>query len=289
MLSQLSRRQFIAVPGALGLSALISSALASSCTGLRFPQLSGLYTLLRHEVSDPSFAGKKRLPANFLMTDRMEYVGNYWNHLVRCEFSDERMQVFDARPAAQGTLAFDLDDLTRINTGVYPNDGFDGVSISDEQKVTGGVFCYYQYQYYLSMSSVPSVEVLQRVYPTQGRYVGEDPVTKMPLYESLSNPSEVDFDPEEWEDAVDDNDGVTLKFTFTRHIKRQTPGWEGGYKDCILPSDPRKEAALIAVYHASPSSLYTEADIRRLGTKGVMDGAMEPAMFFSDVVSEMKL
>lgn len=45
----------------------------------------------------------------------------------------------------------------------------------------------------------------------------------------------------------------------------------------------------IAVYHAFPADLDLRADVRRLGTKGITNGAIASAKFFSEIVSEIEV
>lgn len=264
------------------LAGIISLEMLLGCGPTEFPQYSGQYQLREVNYSDSSFRGDGQMPTILNVVDRMEHIGSHWNHYLWLEFipqTDEQ---------AKGSFTLELDNLARIDQGAWPNDWYDGAEIHREPKVYGtGSFCNYQYFYFLYLETKPSVEMLQEVYPGKGEYIGKDPSTKMPLYESLAQPEEVDFDDEEWYDAVEKNQGITLYFTLTRHIRSEFPGWEDGYKDCILPSDERNTASLSFTYHALEDDLNDETDVRK-GKVEEIKVNQTSLSFFRKVVSDIK-
>ena len=267
-------------------SLLLASAISLEsllgCGPTEFPQYSGIYKLQSFSYSDPSFVGEKQIPPTLIVVDRMEHIGSYWDHSLLLEFIQK------TEDQARGTLALELDDLTRIDHGTLPNDSYNGVEIHQEREVHGtSAFCNYQYLYFLYLETVPNAEMLQNVYPGRGRYIGDDPSTKMPLYESLSHPEEVDFNSTEWLDAVEDNEGITLNFTFARHLKSEMPSWENGYQDCILPSDSRGSESLAFTYHADLENLNDETDIRKEGIEKIRSD-LPGIVFFRGIVSGVK-
>lgn len=274
----MQRRQFLKIPGAVGLSLALPN-----CASCEFPQYSGSYKLLEAPYfSDPSFRGEKSLPGELTVTNRMEYFGYSWNHHLQFEFPP-----FPGE-AASNIFTLELADMVRIYKplpGNFPAKELRGTSIYQEPKVEGtSAFCNYQYLYYLFMETTPSPEILLSTYPARGECYGKDPVTTFDLCESLANPAEVEFDPSAWCDAVDENGGITLKLTLFRYRREVHPGWEGGYKDCILPYDPRKEASVNAIYHASVDNLCQADDIRSLGISKLQNTAL-PMDFFWNIIS----
>lgn len=260
-----------ALIGALSLESLLGC-------GTEFPQYSGRCELQGVSSSDPSFVGEKQMPPTLDITDRMKYIGHHWDHRLLLEF------IPNSSGQAAGIFAEELDRLTQIDNGVWPNNWYDGTEIHQEPKVYGtGAFCNYQYLYFLYLESIPPVEVLKEVYPGKGDYVGKDPVTQMELYETLPDPENVDFDDTEWSDAVEENNGITLYFTFTRY-RREV---RDDYKECILPADPRGEASLTFTYHTSLKDLDDETDIRKAKADEIKDD--QPSiLFFRKVVSGIK-
>lgn len=264
------------------LTAILSLESLLGCGPTEFPQYSGQYKLQNFFYSYPGFGGEKQMPSTLNLIDSMEHFGGHWNHYLRLEF------VSETEDQANGTLMLKLDYLTRIDHGAWPNDWYNGAEIHREKTVYGtSAFCNYQYLYFLYLETTPSVKMLQKVYPGTGEYVKDDPVTKMSLNESLTQPEEVEFDDIEWNDAVEKNNGITLYFTFDRHFRSKFPGWDGGYKDCILPSDNRGDGSLIFTYHADLENLNTETDIRKGGREETKTD--RPGIeFFKKVVSRVE-
>ena len=264
------------------LAGILSLESLLGCSPNEFPQYSGEYKLQSVSYSDPSFAGEKQMPSTLQVVDRMEHIGSHWNHYLRLE------SIPKTEDQANGDLTLKLDNLARIDDGTWPNDWYDGAEIHQETKVYGtSAFCNYQYFYFLYLETTPSVEMLQKVYPGRGKYIGDDPSTKMPLYESLARPEEVEFNATEWYDAVEENEGITLYFTFARHLRSEFPGWEGSHKDCILPSDSRRSESLTFTYHADLENLNDETDIRKEKVEETKDD-QSGIVFFKKVVSGIK-
>ncbi len=243
MKNLLKRRELLLIYGMLSLESLLG------CAPDKFPQYSAAYLLQNQHYTDPEFAGEKIMPQNLKVINRMSHSGGYWTHLLRFEFQALAPQ------EASGIALFNLDHLVSETESSFPHQEFKGANVFNEPTVGGvggpSAFCNYQYRYHLFMEAVPGAGILRRVYPGQGEYIGDDPVTKMPLYLSLSNPKEVELNDdavEEWYEKVAENKGATLTLIFTRHIAVTRPGGDEGYKDCILPYDPRKTESLIAAY-----------------------------------------
>ena len=258
--------------GALSLESMLG------CGYTEFPQYSGRYELQEVSSTDPSFMGEKQMPLSLDLVDRMEYIGIQWNHRLLFEF------VPDSQDQADGIFGLSLNEVTRIDQGVWPNDWYDGAEIYREPTVYGpDAWCNRKYVYLLYLESTPSSEMLQQVYLGYASYLGEDPTTHMDLYESLPYPEEVEFDDSRWYDAVDENEGITLYFTFTRYRREK----RGDYEECILSSDPRREESLTFTYHAPLENLDDETDIREGGIAEV-NGGQPPVSFFRKVVSGIK-
>lgn len=252
------------------------------CGYTEFPQFSSRCALQDISYSDPSFMGEKQMPPALNIVDRMEYVGLHWNHQLKFEF------ISNSSEQANGTFAVGLDNVTRIDQGVWPNDWYDGTGIHQEPKVHGtGAWCNYQYLYFLYLESIPPVTLLQEVYPGYESYVGKDPTTHMDLYTSLPHPEEVEFDDTEWNNAIEENEGITLYFTFTRHLRSELPGGEG-YKDCILPTDQRGTESLTFTYHAPPEDLDDQTDIRKESMVEGIEESLPPVIFFRQIVPDIK-
>ncbi len=266
------------IAAAAGLMSL--EVLLSGCAE-EFPQYSGKYKLISSSYTNPEFKGEQQPSPELNLTDRMEHWGGIWVHYLKLEF---------AGPAAEGNIALRLNHLTNISRDAWPNNSFDGVNIFNEKKVYGtSAFCNYQYQYFLYLESNPSAENLREVYPGQGGFIGNDSVTGMPLYESLRDPTEVELNEEaaeQWQEAIEDNQGIILKFIFTRHLKSTRPGWEDGYKDCILPYDPRGEESLTFVYKSTEED--TATDIRKTGLEEIYQNLVPAEKVFARLVSGMK-
>ena len=276
------KKILLAISGILSLESLLG------CAPETFPQYSATYQLQSLQYTDSAFAGEKRMPNLLKIVDRMDHLGGYWNHLLRFEF-----QSFSPDETG-GNLLFNLDDLLRDEESTFPHKKFKGVNIFSEDKVGSSAFCYYQYHYYLFMEANPSAEILQLVYPGQGEYIGDDPVTGMPLHLSLSNPEKVELDEnavEEWYGQIDDNEGIALRLILTRHIASEGPGGDD-YKDCILLSDPRHKESMIAVYkfHYDGKVEWEEQehDIRKGDVYGLEQGTIPPISFFKQVISDIK-
>ena len=258
--------------GAIGLETLLG------CGYSEFPQYSGKFELQDVSYTDPSFVGEKKMPLTLQVVDRMEYIGHYWNHRLQLEF------IPNSPDQATGIFAGDLDNLTRIDRGVWPNDWYDGEGIHQEQKIEPSAWCNSQYLYFLYLQSIPPVEVLQNTYPGHGECFGKDPVTKMELCETLPDPGKVDFDHTEWYNAVEENGGITLHFTFTRY-RRVMRDYDD--KDCILPEDLRGKESLTFTYHSSLENLDDETDLRKGGIKESKENRPS-VMFFRQVVPDIK-
>ncbi|HLD79203.1 MAG TPA: hypothetical protein VJA18_01450 [Candidatus Nanoarchaeia archaeon] len=244
------------------------------CGYTEFPQYSGSYELLKISYTDPSFMGEKQMPSSLNVVDRMEYIGLNWNHLLQLEF------IPASEEQAAGIFTQDLNSLTRIDDGAWPNNWYDGSQIHEEPKVYGpGTWCNRKYLYFLQLESVPPLEVLKNTYPGY--------TTHMDLKLSLQFPEEVDFDDTEWYDAVEENEGITLHLTFTRYRKEQRPGGEG-YQDCILPLDSRGKESLTFTYHASEENLNDRTDIRKERIDSGMKESPPPVIFFRQVVPDIK-
>lgn len=256
--------------GALSLESLLG------CGYTEFPQYSGRYELQEVSYSNPSFVGEKQLPATLNVVDRMKYVGVEWNHRLLFDF------IPDSPEQAEGIFSLDLNEVTRIDEGAWPNDGYDGAEIYQESKVHGpGAFCWRKVLYFLHLETVPPPELLP--YPGYELSTEEDPNTHENYKLTLNYPEEVEFDETEWYDAIDENEGITLYFTFTRYRKEE----RADYKTCILPSDNRSEESLTLVYHASVEDLYNDKDIRKDGIAETVGG--QPAVsFFRQVVPDIK-
>ncbi|MBI2125019.1 hypothetical protein HYV87_03055 [Candidatus Woesearchaeota archaeon] len=266
----------LAFIGAVSLESLLGC-------GDSFPQYSGSYELREFSYTDPSFAGEMKMPSGLIVTNRMSYIGNQWNHQLNFEFAS------DSENQAVGIFSHYLDDLTRIDNGVWPNNWYDGVEVYEEQKIYGSgntAWCNNQYLYFLRLESIPPPEVLRNSYPGNRSYIGKDPTTGMELYESWPHPEEADFEETEWNDAVEENEGITLYFNFTRYLRSKRPGGEG-YQDCILPLDSRGKESLTFTYHASTDDLDDATDIRKVRVEEIKDN--QPAVsFFRKVISNIK-
>ncbi len=267
------------ITAAAGLLSL--EVLLSGCAE-EFPQYSGTYKLSSFSHSNPEFQGEQPPPKKMDLIDRMEHYGGIWIHHLKLDF---------AEPEAGRNIALRLNNLTNVDRGAWPNNGFNGANIFNEKKVYGtGAFCNYQYQYFLYLESNPSAEILREVYPGQAGFVGNDPTTGMPLYESLHNPKEVELDEaaaEKWQKTIDDNPGIILTFTFTRHLKSERPGWEDGYRDCILPYDPRGEESLTLIYQSDEEN--NTVDIRKAGLEDIYHDLVPAETFFTKLISGVKL
>lgn len=267
----------------LALAGLLSLETLLGCGG-KYPQYSGRYELQSVSYSNPSFAGKQPLPSSLELTERMKHHGGHWDHYLKFNFIPQ------SSTEAPGIFTLELDDLARIDHGAWPNDWYDGAEIHREQKIYGtGTVCNYQYLYFLFMASTPSTETMQNMYPGQGECFAQDPVTKMPLCKSLAHPEEVDFNDTDWYDTLDENEGITLTLTFTRHLRSELPGGEDSYKDCILSSDPenRGEAAMTFTYYADKKNLDDRTDIRKAVLEKT-DPTGSSLSFFKKVVSGIK-
>ncbi|MEK6969215.1 MAG: hypothetical protein AABW48_02190 [Nanoarchaeota archaeon] len=267
------------IAAAAGLVSL--EVLLSGCAE-EFPQYSGKYKLTSYSYTAPEFKGEQQPAAEINLTDRMEHSGGIWIHYLKLEFEGS---------GANGSLVLQLNDLTRINQDVWPNNSFNGDNLFNEKKVYGtGAFCNYQYQYFLFLESNPSAEILKEVYPGQGKFLGNDPITKMPLYESLTkDAANVELNEaaaEKWQDIIDDNEGIILKFTFTRHLKSEMPGWENGSEDCTLPYGPRGEESLTFIYQSTEED--TATDIRGAGVNELFQEIDSTEAFFTKLISGIK-
>lgn len=270
------KKKTLLLAGTLSLESLLG------CGSTEFPQYTGRYELRSVSYSDPAFVGEQQMPLTLSLVDSMEHLGSHWNHYLRLEFIPK------TEDQANGALLLKLDDLARIDRGAWPNNWYNGAEVYQERIVYGtSAFCNYQYFYFLYLETVPPVEVLQNVYPGKGKYIGEDPVTKMPLNESLARPEEVEFDATKWYDAVEENEGITLYFTFVRHLRSKLPGWDDGYNDCILPSDNRDSESLTFTYHADSEYLNDEMDMRK-GRREEIKADQPGIVFFKKVVSDVK-
>ncbi len=279
-------KQLLLISGVLSLESLLG------CAPDTFPQYSGSYQLISASYTDPSFAGEKIMPQNLKVIDRMNHSGGYWNHLLRFEFRALSPQ------EASGNTLFNLDHLVSETESSFPHKEFKGANIFNEATVgsVGGqsAFCNYQYRYHLFMEAIPNAGVLQRVYPGHGEYIGDDPGTKMPLYLSLSNPQEVELNDtavEEWYEKAAENGGITLTLILTRHIALTRPGGDEGYKDCILPYDPRKKESLIAAYkfeYDETEWVEQEYDLRKGEVQEIKNNAIAPIELLKQVISNIK-
>ncbi|MEK6939664.1 MAG: hypothetical protein AABX31_02960 [Nanoarchaeota archaeon] len=274
------KKSVLALTCLAGLEALLG------CGYTTFPQYSGAYELQSVSYSDPAFAGKKQIASSLSVVDRMQYYGHFWNHHLQFDF----MPLSDQE--AGGTFNLQLDGVTRIDDGAWPNDWYNGVEIHHEPKVYGtGAFCNYQYLYFLFLQSTPDAGILQNTYPGHGDCIGKDPTTNMPLCTSLAHPQEVDFDDTGWYNAVDENGGITITLTFSRYLRGDTSGNNNGSMNCILTPDPehRGEASAVFVYHAGKEDLEDKTDIRKEPLqKNSLNQKTLSLGFFKEIISNIK-
>lgn len=265
-------------------SLLTLEILTLGCSNEKFPKLDGRFDLVSFNYSNSSFKGRKIIPKSLDVIDRMEHHGGSWIHDLKFKF------ISTTSSEAEGEFTLRLNDLINIDNNAWPNNGFNGANVLNEKKVYGtSAFCDYQYQYNLFVESTPSPDILKKVYPGQGDNLEKDPFG-MDQHESLNYPQEVELNKnavKEWYNILDNNEGITLKFTFSRQIKSNYPGWENGYKDCILPDDPRKEESLTFTYHSIEEDNYT--DIRKTGLEDLQVNNSTAKYFFNEIISEMKL
>jgi len=248
------------------------------CGYTEFPQYSGRYKLQQVSYTDPSLVGEKQMPLSLDLVDRMEYIGIQWNHRLLFNF------IPDSQDQADGIFGLSLNEVTRIDQGVWPNDWYDGAEIYREPTVYGpGAWCNRKYIYLLYLDSVPAPEVLKGTYPGYDGSLGKNQTTQMDLKLSLQYPEEVEFDDSRWYDAVEENEGITLYLTFTRYRREK----RGDFEECILSPDSRGEESLTFTYHADLENLDDETDIREGGIAEV-NGGQPPVSFFRKVVSSIK-
>lgn len=245
------------------------ATIITACSGEEFPGYGGQYLLESVSVTDPTFLGLLQPAPNLNIINRMEHHGGYFTHFLQLGFfSRSRPEQF-----ATGSAAFTLDSLTRIDTVAWPNNGFDGCQMYSEG-VAGTSECNHEYVYHLFLAPTPESEMLRKVYPGKGEYIGKDPVTKMDLYETLSNPQEVELNENAvnaWNNTIDSNGGIILNFRICRHHYLD-------YSKCSndnRPFDTRGEACLFMTY----KSFYEEKeeDIRKLSVNDALANTL-PAM-----------
>lgn len=256
------------------------AAIIAGC-GEEYPSYGGQYLLESVSVTDPAFLGSLHPAPNLNIVNRMEHHGGYFIHFLRLEFSS----LTQPERFATGSAAFTLDHLTRIDTVAWPNDGFDGSQIYSEGVVGTGVFCNHEYVYHLFLTPSPDSEVLRRVYPGKGKYLGKDPSTKMDLYETLSNPQEVELNKKavnEWNETIDSNEGITLNFRLCRHHYLDYSGCDTDNR----PFDTRGEACLFMTY----KSFYeeNEEDIRKLSINDVLVNTLPGMMVLGGLIFGVK-
>jgi hypothetical protein len=275
----MNRRDFLRRLGGFSAVAL-SGKFLQGCASCDFPALSGCYRLTKSPVyTNPSFEGKLVLPPTLVITNRMEHGSSRWNHFLGFDFRAE------GKGQASGKFALDLDEMIQSKESSFPHKVYKGATVHAEEKINGtSAFCNSQIFYHVFLEVVPDVKILINTYPGKGEYFGKDPVNGMEQHAPLKDPGNVEFNPEAWENAIDDNDGITLKIQFARNRAEVRPGWDGGHEDCFISTDERFSEDLDMEYHASLDDLNLEVDIRKGGYQGI-DYGMGAAKYFSQVVS----
>ena len=226
-----------------------------ACEFIKYPQLSGAYSLAQMAVyTDESFKELFGFPENLEIDNRMSHFANAFDHKLK--FTSKQRDTQTVIP---------LDKLVRVDTGSYPNDFFDGFIIDFKEGDRAGVFC--QTDYYTMIFADPEkwspspdyirdmYKVHQPVLDEKGDVLldqyGQPVMASIPKDVTTKDPpiDEEIFD--KWVIALEKADGITMPLSIFRYVDSIT----SGCIDDVFPLLEYAPGGAAAIYKAARNDL----------------------------------